>query len=131
MATTLTHGVTTVTLPNDLLWTDEFGWPAVEQRTQYSITGALLVESAVKQAGRTITLAGGPSWAWIPRATLVTLQAWAALPAQQFSLVVRGEAARTVVFDQAGGPIAAQPVIDYSDPDGGDDYVVTIRFIEV
>jgi len=131
MATTLTYGVTTVTLPNDLLWTDEFGWQAVEQRTQYSITGALIVEAASKQAGRAITLAGGPSWGWITRSVLVTLQAWAELPAQQFTLVLRGEAARTVVFDQAQRPIEAQPVIDYSDPDSTDDYVATIRFLEV
>jgi hypothetical protein len=91
----------------------------------------LLLEAAVKQAGRTVTLEGGPSWGWIPRTTLVTLQTWAALPAQQFSLVIRGEAARTVVFDQSQQPIEAQPVIDYSDPDGGDDYVATLRFIEV
>jgi hypothetical protein len=131
MATTLTYGGTTVTLPGDLLWTDEFGWPAVEQRTQYSITGALLLEAAVKQAGRTVTLTGGPSWGWITRSVLVTLQAWAELPAQQFTLVLRGEAARTVVFDQAQRPIEAQPVIDYSDPDSTDDYVATIRFLEV
>ena len=131
MATTLTYGATTVTLPIDLLWTDEFSWPAVEQRTQYSITGALLVEAAVRQAGRTITLSGGPSWGWISRATLVTLQTWTELPGQQFALVVRGEAARTVMFDQSQQPIEAQPVIDYSDPDNADDYVVTLRFIEV
>ena len=130
MATTLTYSATTLALPDDLLWTDEFGWSAVEQRSQYSITGALLLEAAVKQAGRTITLEGGVSWGWIPRTTLATLQTWAALPAQQFSLVVRGEAARTVVFDQEQ-PLDAQPVIDYSDPDSGDDYVATIRFIEV
>ena len=52
------------------------------------------------------------------------------LPGGPATAAVRGEAARTVVFDQEQ-PLDAQPVIDYSDPDSGDDYVATIRFIEV
>jgi hypothetical protein len=130
MTTTLTYASTALTLPDDLLWPDEYAWQAVEQRAQYTITGALLVESAAKQAGRPLTLQGGGNWAWLDRTTLETLRAWAALPAQTFSLLFRG-VTYSVVFDQPNGAISATPVVDYSDPTTTDYYVVTLRFIEV
>ena len=128
--TTLTYAATTLDLPDDLLWTDEFDWQAVEQRTEYSITGALIVESKAKQSGRVITLAGDDASGWIPRSMLVTLRAWSLLPAQAFTLVLRG-GTYTVAFDQPRGAVAARPVADYSNPDGTDYYVPTLRFIEV
>lgn len=126
MPTTLTRGGTTLTLP-DLLWPDEYAWQAVEQRTQFTITGALIVEASAKQAGRPITLQSG---AWFVRSQLETLRAWAALPAQQFTLSYRG-VSFDVAFDHSRGALAATAVIDYSDPDGTDYYAVTLRFIEV
>ena len=44
---TLTYGAIVITLPDDLAWSDEYAWRAVEQRKTYSLTGALLVESAL------------------------------------------------------------------------------------
>lgn len=132
MATTLTYSGTTLALPTDLLWIDEFAWKSVEQRQSYTITGAQVIEAYAKQSGRPITLRGGPDFAWISRADLVTLRAWAEVPGRIFSLVVRGEAARTVCLDQAAGPIEATPLIEYSDVDAGDLYVsLVLRFIEV
>ena len=127
---TLTYGATTIALPDDLDWDDEFSWQAVEQRTEYSITGALIVEASAKQAGRTITLAGDDRSGWILRSTLATLRAWAALPAQAFTLVLRGTT-RTVAFDQSQGAVDARPVVDFSNPDVADYYIPTLRFIEV
>ena len=129
MASTLTYLGTTLALPDDLLWTDEFGWQAVEQRSRYTITGALIVEPALKQSGRSIVLAGGQNWGWMPRATLLQLQAWSVIAGAEMTLVLRG-VTRTVLFDHAARPIEVQPVIDYADPDSTDDYVVTLRFIE-
>ena len=126
----LTYGPTTLSLPDDLSWGDEFDWQAVEQRSEYSITGALIVEASAKQSGRTITLAGDDASGWIPRSALVTLRAWSLLPAQAFTLVLRGDT-YTVAFDQPRGAVAARPVVDFSDPDGTDQYIPTLRFIEV
>lgn len=130
MSITLTYLATTLALPDDLRWTDEFTWSAVEQRQQYTVTGALIVEAGTKQAGRAITLAGGPDHGWITRATLETLREWAALPAQTLALDVHGDA-RSVVFDQASGAIDAQQVFEVSDPVDADPYEVTLKFIEV
>jgi hypothetical protein len=130
MAHSLTYLSTTLTLWPHLLWTNEFAWqPVAMTPPRYSITGALIVESAARQAGRPIELAGDS--AFILRSELLTLRTWAALPGQTFSLVVRGEPARTVIFDQQAGAIDATPWIDYSDPAASDYYRLGLRFLEV
>ena len=126
MPTTLARGATVLALP-DLLWPDEYSWQAVEQRTQYTITGAIIVESAAKQAGRPITLESG---AWFTRTQLETLRTWAKLPAETFSLSYRG-ITFVVAFDHERGAIAAQPLWDVCDPDGTEQSSATLRFIEV
>lgn len=128
--TILTYGLNVITLPDDLLWQDEFAWQPVQQATQYSLTGALIIESAAKQAGRTITLQGGDEFGWLPRSTLLALQTAATLPGQEFTLTLRGSP-YTVVFDHARTPIEAAPAVDYSTPDAADPYIVTLRFLEV
>ena len=67
--------LSTVTLPQGLRWADEFDWTPVTQTTSYSLTGALIVEQAEKQAGRPITLVGGKEWAWLTRAEVASLKA--------------------------------------------------------
>ena len=75
----LTDGVALL-LPDDLLWSDEHAWSPAISSVSYLLTGALLVQSAVRQAGRPITLVGAPDMAWVTRATVGALQAWAAAP---------------------------------------------------
>ena len=43
-------------LPDDLLWSDEHAWSPAVANASYLITGALLIQSATRQAGRPITL---------------------------------------------------------------------------
>lgn len=137
MSITLTHPTAgaggtplVLTLPQDALWTDEFTWQQVEQASQYTTTGALVLDAWAKQAGRPITLRGDVDYAWCQRSTLTTLSAWAAQPGQQFTLLLRG-VGRNVVFDHAGGAIDAAPVVPYSDPLPEDPYTLTLKFIEV
>jgi hypothetical protein len=68
----ITLGV--ITLPQGLRWSDEFDWTPLAQSTEYSLTGALIVERATKQAGRPITLVGGKDFVWITRAALLALK---------------------------------------------------------
>lgn len=109
MSITLTYSGTTAHLSDRLQWTDEFDWSPVDQTTGYSTTGALLVDVALKLAGRPITLNGVDTNAWISRALCSTLQAWAALPGAQFDLVLRG-ITHQVIFDHAQGGFSAQPI---------------------
>lgn len=130
MSTTLTYGVTELTLPDDLLWADEHEWSAVEQQHRYGLTGALIVDSAGKLSGRTIHLQAGENWGWMSRATLNTLRTWGNLPGQQFTLSYRGTI-YTVVFDHAAGAIDAAQVYECPDPIDADPYVVSLRFLKV
>ena len=128
--TTLAYAAVTITLHDDLLWTDEYRWKPIEQKTSYSLTGALLVEAAAKSSGRPITLEGGDAYGWTSRSVVDALMTAAGIAGQQFTLTLRG-VAHTVVFDHGAGPVEATPVIDYSNPDAADLYRVTLRFLKV
>lgn len=132
MAITLTYSGTTAHLSDRLQWTDEFAWSPVEQSTEYSTTGALLVDVAVKQTGRPITLVGTETKAWITRALCDTVTAWAALPGAEFELVVRG-LARTVMFDHAKVGFEAAPVWKIQDGEESSEqfFLPMFRFIQV
>lgn len=128
--TTLAYDAITITFGDDLLWTDEYAWATVEQRREYTILGSMLVDSAVKQAGRSITLAGAESYGWVTRAVVDQLATAAAIPGQQFTLTLRG-VPHTVVFDHTAQAFSAEPVFDVSDPLSTDFYVVVLRFVKV
>lgn len=134
-AVSIAFGTTEIALDPDLQWSDEFSWSPVKQSAEYSITGALLIDESVMLAGRPITLAPpDPSAAWLTRATLNALMAWAEVPGRVMTLTLRG-AARSVMFRRTDGPaIEAEPVIFVADPEPGgfgDHYLATLRFIEV
>lgn len=128
--TALSYAAVAIVMPDDMTWSDEFTWRAVTQTQGYGVTGALLVESALKLTGRPITLAGEDRAGWVGRAALNQLRVAANLAGQVMTLNLRG-VNRTVMFDHAAGAIDARPVVDYSDPVDADFYVLTLRFIEV
>ena len=132
MAITLAHGGLTLTLSDRLDWVDEYGWSPVVQTTDYSITGALIVGVALRQAGRPITLEGEQTQAWMDRSACDTLRAWAALPGIELVLTLRGTA-RTVMFDHERGGFAARPIWRLLDGEVYPQqlYLPTLRFIEV
>lgn len=122
--------IDTLTLPTDLLWIDEFDWTPVQQTQAYSITGALIIESGVKQAGREITLSGDNVSGLISRADLKTLESKLT---KTPPLVLTLNDARTfnVIFNHAKKPIEAKPWIDYSDVDNADLYTLKINLLAV
>lgn len=134
MAIALTHtpsGIT-LTLPDALNWTDEYTWSAVEQTKTYTTTGALLIEEAVKQAGRPITLEGSEDRTWCTRALVDQLHTWAAMPGIVLTLTLRATS-RSVTFDHEKGALQGLPVIFYADGsiDATDWYVPTLRLLEL
>jgi hypothetical protein len=122
-------------LPDDLLWSDEHSWTAVVSNVSYLITGALLVQSAKRQAGRAITLQGAPDMAWVTRATLEKLRLWAGValepPSGSFTLTLKDARTFIVAFDHASGPIEAAPVLGYPSGHDGDFYHLLLRFLEI
>ena len=130
----LTHPATgdSVDLPADLFWSDEFSWSPVEQSTERSVTGSLIVQTSERIGGRPITLQPeDDKSAWITRAELEQLQAWAAVPGLELELTLRGQV-RTVLFrHHDGGALEAKPLIHYEDVQAADNYLATVRLMEI
>jgi hypothetical protein len=117
-AITLTHPTAnagqpqTITLPAGLLWVDEFGWQQVVAQAAWSSTGAYLIDTWAKQAGRPITLRGEQDRAWCERGLLTTLRAWASVPGLVMTLAIRATTLQVVFDHTQGAPVDAQPLTD-------------------
>lgn len=122
-------------LPDDLLWSDEHSWSPAVASTSYLITGALLIQSATRQAGRPITLVGAPDMAWVTRATVELLRAWAAIPVGittgRFALTLKDGPSFTVAFRHTETAIEAEPVLGIPARADTDFYRLTLRFLEI
>jgi hypothetical protein len=119
-----------LTLPEDLLWADEFDWTPIEQSQSYSVTGALIIQSGTKQAGRPITLSGGNDYGVISRATLKLLSAKLAINSPM-ALTLNDGRVFSVIFNHSKNPIEAKPWIDYSTPEDADFYTLKINLLAV
>ena len=64
-----------ITLPDDLLWINEFDWRPVAQSTERSLTGALLMQEGQLNHGRSIVLSGNGEVGWVSRLTVQNLYA--------------------------------------------------------
>ena len=124
---TLSDGTTTVDLSDDIKWADEFEWSPMTSQSDYTLTGALVVEQAAKQAGRPITLQSLDDAAWIPRGTIEQITAWRDM-GKQLALTYRGVTRQVLLV--ADDAITATPVFYFSDPIPGDWYHVTLKFTE-
>ena len=70
----------TVTLPDDLLWINEFNWNPIEQQANRSLSGALLVQEQTLLYGRSIILSGGQEVGWVKRSTVAEVLALNLVP---------------------------------------------------
>lgn len=132
MTISLTVADTTVLLSPDLLWNDEFAWHPVEQTVQRTITGAQVVQSAQRLAGRPITLQPeDDASAWHTRDVVEQLRNWAAVAGLTLALTLRGTTRDVVFRHHDGAGLEAQPVVHFADPENTDFYRVTLRFMEI
>lgn len=135
MTITLTVGATVLNLDPDLQWVDQLSWSPVVQSVTHSVSGALLIDEQVKLGGRPITLQPpDSSAAWMPLATVSQLLSWAAEPDRVLILNLRGTTFNVRFRRTDGQPVEATPVTFVADPvpgGFGDDYLVTLRLIEI
>lgn len=122
---------TSVTLPDDLLWADEHAWTPAVAAVSYLLTGALLIESAARQAGRPITLVGRDDMAWVTRALVNTLYSWAAVPNRRFELTFADGRSFSVAFRHAETAIDAEPVLGFPARNDSAFYRLTLRLMEI
>lgn len=99
---------------------------------QRTITGALVISSATRIAGRPITLEpDGESSAWMSGTTLASLRNFAVVAGRVMSLTLRGVSRDVIFRHHDGSAIDALPVVHYSDVDGSDWYRISLRFMEI
>ena len=125
---TLTIGTTIVDLSNSIMWVDEYNWHPVTRQVNYTLTGALIITTSKKLAGRPITLESSSDAAWLPRSSVDQLKMWADDPAAMLVLKIRG-ITYSVIF-APDSPLEATPVIPFSDPIATDWYQVKLKLIE-
>jgi hypothetical protein len=117
-------------LPEDLIWTDEFDWTPTEQNETRTLTGALVIETALKVAGRPITLAGGRESGWATK-TQVDALFDKLSNTSAMSLVMPNGDSFSVIFRHKDKPIESKPIIDYRIMDEMDVYELTIKLMTV
>lgn len=127
---TTEHLLHNLPLPADMVWTDEFSWPTVIKSTEYTLTGALVVDSGQRLAGRPITLAGGDDHGWVTRATIDALRTLASALPGQYVLTLADERSFNVVFAPEDA-IQAESVFTVADPGADWWYIATVKLIEV
>ena len=129
--TTLTDGTHSVTLPDDLDWTDELSWSPVQQSAEPSITGATIVQIQARQSGRPITLEAD-STRYVSGAGVAQLHAWSQTPGQQLILTLRGTP-RPVIFRHHDAPAFTAREIFGRVPtlDASQSYEITLKLMEI
>lgn len=122
-------------LPDDLIWVDEHNWTPTVSSVSYTITGAMIVQSSSKQAGRYISLAGPADMAWVTRSTVAALSAWASTAlsdtAGRFQLDLADGRSLNVAFRHDDTPVEAEPVLGIAARSNDDFYRLTLRFLEL
>ncbi len=123
-----THTLAAIDLPRSLLWVDEFDWSAPLRAHEYSITGALIVDQAVRQAGRPITLQGVADHGWVRRDALQQLHALANTAGGPLPLTLADGRTFSVRF-APDDPIRAEQVSRAELPPAHYPYIVTVRLV--
>lgn len=124
-----------VPIPQGCRWADEFTWSPLTQTTEYSLTGALIVHQAEKQAGRPITLVGGKDFAWLTRSEVASLKAL--LDAGEEMTLTLHDSRAFTVLPAGDEPLTVSPLpivkdSGAADPSSDARYVLeTLKLIEV
>ncbi|BCL59972.1 hypothetical protein DGMP_06650 [Desulfomarina profundi] len=123
----------TIELPEELYWQDETAWVPVQQpEPARSLDGSLLVEPATMQGGRPITLVGGEDSAWVSYATVKALLAYASVAGKVMTLTLGDGREFDVMFRyHDGGPVSATPLFDSLPLADDDEFILTLRLMEV
>lgn len=129
MTITLSEDGITIDL-KDIEWVNEYSESPVVQAVEWSLSGASIIDCAVKQSGLSIVLAGSESRAWLSTADADQIRTWRDIPAKQMNLLLRG-VVRRVVFDHRATAFEARPLFDVSDAPADWPHAISLRFLTV
>lgn len=120
----------TIQLPNSVVWINEFEWTPTQQSKTYTLTGALVIETAQKQAGRPIVLEGRQDSGWVKRNNIDAL--FSKLSSNDdMTLTLHDNRVFTVVFDHEAKPIESKPIQDFPIPKNAQPYTLILRLLVV
>jgi hypothetical protein len=123
----------TVTLPEDLLWANEFEWNQNIQSQNRTLSGAMDIQTASHLYGRPIRLQGGTDGGWITRATALAIRALETDSSAILTLTgLLDQGPLAVIFDRGNGAaFESQMIMRYSDPDSQTFYSCALRLLTV
>lgn len=126
------HLLGDLALPRGMVWSDEFGdWARQERSHQYSIAGSLLIDVAARQEGRPITLSGAGNAGWIHRDALEALRTLSEDAEAEHTLTLADGRTFTVRFAADTAPVTATPVGRPELPADWQRYIATVRLVTV
>lgn len=117
----------TVTLPDNMRWTDEYAWSPVDQSTTRTLSGALVVEETARQSGRPITLE-----MWASKTTVDSLKTLEASVATEMTLQFDTNDTHTVLWRREGDTpaVEATPLFSTAPSLAPDLFTLTLRLME-
>jgi hypothetical protein len=127
----LSNGTLDIEIPDtEFVWSDELDHDPVTLSQSRTITGALVTEEFVAQAGRPITLDPiDDKHGWLSRATWLALKAFAADEGGQFTFTSPAGDDHTVIF--ARPAMKAAPLFGHSAQDATETWRGSIYLLTV
>ncbi len=130
MSLTLDDGVTTITLPDDLEWTDEYDHDPIGQDIQPMFGGGMMISENNITSGRLITLVSRDG-VWVLKSILDAVIVFKNTIDKQMTLTLPDARTFTVMFDRSSTPVEAAQLFEKRLPLPDDYYTLTLKLLEV
>ena len=120
-----------VHLPDNLIWVDEFSTTQVAASHTRSLTGALIVQTSLKLAGRSIVL-DGQAGGWVTHTQLTALRLLLEVnPDKTFILDYRGITQDVIQNASTGPALTSTAIVDYETPTAEDYYWINLKLLTI
>lgn len=105
----LENSTITLFLPDDLEWVEQYTWTKTKEKSDVTLDGSLVIQTAQQTKGMPITLKGGSDFAWMNKGDIETLKSLADA-AENMTLTLSDGTTLTVRFRYADGAFEASPI---------------------
>ena len=120
-----------ISLPVDLLWSDEWAASTVAQTVRRTLDGGLVVFYGELRAGLPITLESQPDAGWLTRTQVEAIALRAASPGGLYTLTLRGQTWQVMFRHHDAPAFEARPLVSVANPQAGDFYLATLKLMTV
>ena len=120
-----------ISLPVDLLWSDEWVASTVAQTVRRTLDGGLVVFYGELRAGLPITLESQPDAGWLTRTQVEAIALRAASPGGLYTLTLRGQTWQVMFRHHDAPAFEARPLVSVANPQAGDFYLATLKLMTV